>query len=180
MKGVFFMSDLSRREFIKGIAAGAVGLGVMGIAGSPKVLAEAAEKKLFKPGTYSSVKSTDFATVRITCDINETGVTDVRYEILEATGDDYFGIMPKQTDDYCKRIAEAGSPQDVDGITGATMNTTAIRDGVNECLAQALGVEVGSAASEATVINPQSMEFTNSIQDFSKSALFSEWKIGNT
>ena len=173
------MNDLSRRDFIKGLAAGAVGLGALGIIGSPAALAEAAEKKLFKPGSYSSVKSTDFATVRVTCEISETGITDVNYELLESSGDDYFRIMPDQTAEYCKRIAEAGSPQSVDGISGASLNTAAIRDGVNECLAQALGVEIAPVASAAPVINPQNMDFTNSIEDFSKSALFSEWKIGN-
>lgn len=173
------MKNLSRRDFIKGLAAGAAGLGAMGFVSNPVAFAEAAEKKLFIPGTYSSVKSTEFATVRIICEISETGVTDVKYELLQTNGDDYFSIMPAQTEDYCRRIAEAGSPQNVDGISGASLNTAAIRDGVNECLAQALGIDVTSASADTAVINPQSMEFTNSIKDFSKSALFSEWKIGN-
>ena len=171
------MNDLSRRDFIKGLAAGAVSLGALGL-GSTAAFAEAGEKKLFVPGSYSSVQSTDFATIRVDCEIDAGGVTDVRFEVLDHTGDDYFTLMPDAAEDYCRRIAEAGGTAEVDGISGASLNTAAIRRGVNECLAQALGVETGKAVG-AAVINPQDTNFTNSITDFSKSALFSEWKLGS-
>ena len=170
------MNDLSRRDFIKGLAAGAVSLGALGL-GSTAAFAEAGEKKLFTPGSYSSVQSTEFATIRVNCEIDAGGVTAVSYEVLDHTGDDYFTLMPDAAEDYCRRIAEAGGTAEVDGISGASLNTAAIRRGVNECLAQALGVETGKAVG-AAVINPQEMNFTNSITDFSKSAFFSEWKIG--
>ena len=173
------MSELSRRDFIKGLAAGAVGLGALGLSGGMNTaFAEASEKKLFAPGTYSSDQKTDFATVRVTCEIDEAGVKNAGYEILERSADDYFLPFEKEAQDYCRRVSEAGSPAGVDGISGATMSTAALRQGVNECLAQALGVKPGSGAG-AAVINPQTDDFRScSITDFSKSALFSEWKMG--
>ena len=173
------MSSLSRRDFIKGLAAGAVGLGALGLRGGVSAaFAEAGEKKLFTPGTYSSEQKTDFARIRVVCDIDAAGVTGVSYELLERTDDDYFLPMQAAAEEYCRRIAEAGAPVEVDGISGASLCTTAIRDGVNECLAQALGVKLG-AKEGAAVINPQRDDFRScSITDFSQSALFSDWQLG--
>jgi 2,4-dienoyl-CoA reductase-like NADH-dependent reductase (Old Yellow Enzyme family)/thioredoxin reductase/uncharacterized protein with FMN-binding domain len=170
---------ITRRDFLKGSAAGAAVLTLTGLglsANKTTAFAEAAEKKLFTPGSYSSVQSTDFATIRVDCEIDAGGVTAVSYEVLDHTGDDYFTLMPDAAQDYCKRIAEAGGTAEVDGISGASLNTAAIRKGVNECLAQALGVEPGKAGAAA--VNPQEMNFTNSITDFSKSALFTDWQLG--
>ena len=72
------MSNLSRRDFIKGLAAGAVSLGAMGLGSGSAAFAEASEKKLFTPGTYTSDQKTDFASVRVTCEIDAAGVTDVK------------------------------------------------------------------------------------------------------
>ena len=172
------MNNLSRRDFIKGLAAGAVSLGALGLSGRSAAFAEAGEKQLFIPGTYSSEQATEFARIRVTCEIEASGVKNVRYELLERTQDDYFGIMASQAEDYCRRIAEAGTPAGVDGISGASLSTAAIRDGVNECLAQALGVTLGKGAG-ADVINPQDNDFhSNSSEDLSKTALFSDWQLG--
>ena len=76
------MRELNRRDFIKGLAAGALSLGALGM---NTAFAEAGEKKLFNPGTYSSEQKTDFATIRVTCEINASGVTDVSYEVLDRT-----------------------------------------------------------------------------------------------
>ena len=169
-------NKITRRDFLKGSAAGAAALTLTGLGLSAKSYAEAAEAKLFKPGTYSSVQSTDYAKIKVICEVAPAGVTDVKYELLESGADDYFALMSSAAEDYCRRIAEAGAPLEVDGISGASMCTTAIQKGVNECLAQALGVEVGKAG--AAVINPQELNFTNTITDFSKSALFSDWQLG--
>ena len=172
------MNNLSRRDFIKGLAAGAVSLGALGLSGRSAAFAEAGEKKLFIPGTYSSEQATEFARIRVTCEIEADGVKAVSYELLERTQDDYFGIMASQAEAYCQRIAEAGTPAGVDGISGASLSTAAIRDGVNECLAQALGVTLGKGAG-AAVINPQDTDFhSNSSEDLSKTALFSDWQLG--
>ena len=173
------MNNISRRNFLKGIAAGAVSVGAFGLAGSTAACAESASAKIFTPGTYTSEQTTDFAKIKVTCEVTETGLGKVSYEVLESSDSDYFAKMAAEAADYCARISEAGTVLDVDGISGASLCTTAIKDGVNACLAQALGVNAAAAESASSVINPQYTDFTsNSITDFSKSALFSEWQLG--
>ena len=169
--------SISRRDFLKGLAASAAGVGALGLSSVP-AFADASAPAVFQAGTYSSVQSTDFAKIRVTCEISAEGLKKASYELLESSDSDYFAKMSSAAEDYCSRISEAGTVLDVDGISGATLCTSAIRSGVIDCLAQALGVEISTAAS-GTVINPQNYDYTNSITDFSKSALFSEWQLGN-
>lgn len=173
--------DISRRDFIKGLAAGAVSIGALGASAAfaEETVAEAAAAgKLFTPGTYKSVQSTEFATIEVECEVTEKGVASVKYNLLNSSTDDYFALMPDAAAAYCERIASAGTTVDVDGITGATACSSAIKLGVNECLAQALGVDL-SAKAEAAGINPQNYDvFKPSEKDLSQSILFSEWKLG--
>lgn len=187
---------ISRRNFLKGVAAGAVGLGAMSLGacsaeGAATTAAETLEtkvqeavasgKNVFAAGTYTSTQSTDFATVKITCEVAADGLKSVAYDLVETSDSDYFAAMASEVADYCGRVAEAGSTLQVDGISGATLCTMAIKKGVNECLAQALGIDPTAAAAPAAgTINPQYYDYdTNSVGDLSKSALFSEWKLGS-
>ena len=63
------MSNVSRRDFIKGLAAGAVSVGAFGLAGTVKTAAFAddAAGALYIPGTYKSVQTTEFAKVEVSC-----------------------------------------------------------------------------------------------------------------
>ncbi|MBQ1493204.1 MAG: hypothetical protein IIZ39_14720, partial [Blautia sp.] len=171
------MHSVSRKDFLKGFAATAASLGAFGL--STNAFAEAQKNQLFIPGTYKSVQSTDFATIEVTCDITETGVSSVAYETLESSTGDFFASMSDAVGEYCDRIAAAGTPVGVDGISGASLCTTAIRDGVNACLAQALGINLEAAASKENVINPQDFDFTsNSSEDMAATPLFSDWQLG--
>jgi 2,4-dienoyl-CoA reductase-like NADH-dependent reductase (Old Yellow Enzyme family)/thioredoxin reductase/uncharacterized protein with FMN-binding domain len=181
---------ISRKSFLKGMAASAVGLGAMTLAGcsssseavdSQVEQAIASGKNVFAAGTYTSTQTTDFATVKVTCEVAADGVKNVAYELLDSKDGDFFASKAADVDDYCQRIAQAGSTVDVDGISGATLCTTAIQKGVNDCLAQALGIEqAAAAASAASAINPQDYDFgTNSVGDLGKSALFTPWTLGN-
>ena len=174
------MGNVSRRDFIKGLAAGAVSVGALGLTSTAGVaFAEGSDSKLYIPGTYSREQATEFAKIKVSCTFSESAITDVSYEVLETSEDDYFVKMELAVKDYCKRIVEAGTTADIDGISGATLSSTAIRDGVNACRAQALGVVIPEAVEGAAVINPQYTDFhSNSSEDLSKTALFSDWKLG--
>ena len=178
------MSNVSRRSFLKGLAASTASIGALGLANATGAMAfaEAAEKSIYTPGTYTSIQSTDFATIEVKCAFSETAITDVSYTVLESSPDDYFARMTAEAEDYCQRIVAAGSPAEVDGISGASLCTTALRDGVNACRAQALGVSIPSPAPEAApaaAVNPQYDDFRiNSSPDLSKSPLFSDWQLG--
>lgn len=190
--------NISRRNFLKGIAAGAVGIGAMSLTGCAASgtqttvgTTEALEtkvqeaivsaKNVFAAGTYTSTQKTEFATVNIVCEIAADGLKKVSFESVETSDTDYFITMADAVKDYCQRVADAGSTLNVDGISGATLCTSAVKKGVNECLAQALGIDLTVTAPAADAINPQYTDYTtNSVGDLSKSALFSQWKIGNT
>ena len=118
----------------------------------------------------------------IVCEFSEFSLAGVSYQVKETSDDDYFTTYASEAEAYCGRIAEAGSTVGVDGIAGATLCSGAIKKGVNECIAQALGVELaaaGTAQSSAASLNPQDYGYTtNSITDFTKTTLFSDWKLG--
>ena len=176
------MSNVSRRSFLKGLAAGTASLGALGLANAAGAMAfaETSGKGVYTPGTYTSVQSTDFATIEVKCTFSDTAITDVGYTLLETTSDDYFARMTAEAEEYCQKIVAAGNPAEVDGISGATLCTTALSDGVNACRAQALGVPLPAAtAAPAAAVNPQYDDFrTNSSADLSKSPLFSDWQLG--
>lgn len=176
---------LSRRSFLKTVAAGALGVGAMSLTGAAVAETEVAAssvKNVYKPGTYVSTQSTGFATVEVTCDFSSSELTAVSYNVVETSDSDFFGSFGAQVDEYCQRIVDAGSTVEVDGVSGATLCANAIKDGVNDCFAQALGIEMKAAeaaAQGAGKLNPQDYDYTsNSITDFTKTTLFSPWKLG--
>ncbi len=151
--------NLSRRSFIKGLAAGAVGLAATGALHMPAAHAEGPSIG-FIPGSYTSVQSTPYATVEVKCSFTENAMTEVSYEVLKTSDADYFTPFANPLKSYCERIVEAGTTEGVDGVTGASLSSKAIRDGVNACKIQALGLTIPTGA-KAPVLNPQEEGFTS-------------------
>ena len=151
------MNRISRRNFLKAAAASAAGLAAYGALGTTAVAEGAAAPALYRPGTYTSVQKTPYASVQIACTFSETALTDVKYEVLETSDSDYFKPFANAMDEYCQRIVAAGTPEGVDAVSGATLCTTAISDGVKACTAQALGIELTAPAKSA--LNPQEEGF---------------------
>ena len=152
-------NSISRRSFIKGLAAGAVGLAAGAAFPAPVARAEGASIG-FIPGTYTSVQTTPYATVEVTCTFTENALTEVSYEVLKTSQADYFTPFANPLKSYCERIVEAGTTEGVDGVTGASLSSKAIRDGVNACKIQALGLTIPTGA-KAPVLNPQEEGFTS-------------------
>ena len=151
--------NLSRRSFIKGLAAGAVGLAATGALHLPAAHAEGPSIG-FIPGSYTSVQSTPYATVEVKCSFTENALTEVSYEVLKTSDADYFTPFANPLKSYCERIVEAGTTEGVDGVTGASLSSNAIREGVNACKVQALGLTIPTGA-KAPVLNPQEEGFTS-------------------
>ena len=152
-------NSISRRSFIKGLAAGAVGLAAGAAFPAPVARAEGASIG-FIPGTYTSVQTTPYATVEVTCTFTENALTEVSYEVLKTSQADYFAPFANPLKSYCERIVEAGTTEGVDGVTGASLSSNAIREGVNACKVQALGLTIPTGA-KAPVLNPQEEGFTS-------------------
>ncbi len=150
------MNNISRRSFIKGVAASALSAAAFG-ALVPAARAEGATLA-YIPGIYTSVQNTPYATVEVKCTFSETALTDVSYEVIKTSDADYFTPFANPLKSFCERIVEAGTADGVDGVTGASLSSGAIRDGVNACRMQALGLTL-PAASAPAVLNPQTDGF---------------------
>ena len=75
--------ELSRRDFLKGMAAGAMGIaaaGVLGTVEAPKAHAEA----LYTPGTYSASARGIASDVKVTMEFSETEILSV---VIDSTGE---------------------------------------------------------------------------------------------
>ena len=109
------MSNLSRRDSLKGALASAATAVVSGALGTGvTAFAESASGMTYKAGTYESIQSTDFATIKVTCTFSETALTDVSYELVETSDNDFFATKAAEMKDYCARIKAAGSLEGVD------------------------------------------------------------------
>lgn len=174
-------NSLSRRDFLKGTVAGAAGIAAMGVLSAcgtgttpenaTPTPAAAAASAVYKAGTYSSVQSSAYASVEVTCTFSESALTDVKYQVLRTSHADYFTPFASPMEQYCARIVEAGKTDGVDGVSGASLCTTAIREGVNACTAQALGLP-----AMPVPLNPQDDSFDTFEGDCGE--VFSSVKLG--
>ncbi|MBO5543377.1 MAG: FAD-binding protein [Oscillospiraceae bacterium] len=162
--------DISRRDFIKGMAAGAVGVASMGVLsgcdyrflGVPdpvKAEADAAAAaaqqaieaaaasgvKLYTPGTYTASAKGISSDVKVTMTFDEYSITDVSIDVAGETPD----IGGKIGGDMEQAILTSQSA-DVDAVSGATITSDAIRQAAADCISQASGKEVSLAASDDT------------------------------
>ena len=168
--------NMDRRTFIKAGAAAALGLALTGKM-LPETKAYAEGTKLaYVPGTYKSVQTTPYATVEVKCTFTENALTEVDYEVLKTSQADYFTPFANPLKNYCERIVEAGTADGVDGVTGASLSSNAIRDGVNACKIQALGLKLPTEATPS-VLNPQEIGFDSFESDLAE--VFSPIKLGS-
>ena len=117
--------------------------------GAAKAIAAARGERMeaaaLTPGTYTATKEgyqKEHVTVSVTVDANS--ITDV--QIVEVT--DHPSTI---TDAPCRQIPAAilvNQTYNVDGVTGATFTSNAIRNAVRDCLEQAGGSEAFSGAVE--------------------------------
>ena len=133
--------NLSRRSFLKGVAASALGAAAAHLAPS---MASAAEGSVYTPGTYtaSAIGMNGEVTVTITTD--ESSILDV---VIDASGEtaDIGGVAAEE---LITKILE-GQSAEVDGIAGATMTSNAVKKAATECIAQAKGIDTSALSEDA-------------------------------
>ena len=155
---------ISRREFLKGTAAGALSIAAAGVLGAcasdtgattgaaettTGAAAEAAEttaaaaKSLYTPGTYSATAQ-GMGEVKVTMTFDADSITDVALDLSNETD----SIGQAAGDDLRAALLKAQSA-DIDAISGATVTTNAVKDAAAKCIAQAKGEAVAEAAGEA-------------------------------
>lgn len=136
--------EITRRSFLKGSAAmglfaAAAGIGGLSACSSSEKTGTASGSgdKIFTPGTYSASAAGISSDVTVTIEVDET-------KILKATVD-----ASGETKEYGQAAADELAEQilssqsfEIDGVTGATKTSDAVRKACESCIAQAKGVDV--------------------------------------
>ena len=160
--------EISRRDFIKGMAAGAVGVASMGVltgcdyrflgvpdpvAAEKAAKAAAAQEAIaaaaaaggmnYTPGTYSATAKGIGSDVKVTMTFDEHSITDVQIDVSGETPDIGGKIGPEM-----QNAILVSQSADVDAVTGATVTSDAIRKAAADCISQASGQQVTLTARE--------------------------------
>lgn len=167
-------TGFSRRGFVGGMALTALGLASAASVTLAGCSSETIpDGKLYAEGTYTSKQKTPYATAEITCTFDEKSLTDATYQVLRSSEKDYFPVYASAIDDYCAAVVENGKTSEVDAVTGATFCSLAIKEGIDACMLQALGMADAVAVQE---LNPQDEEFDAFEGDCAE--VFSPIKLG--
>ena len=126
-------TEISRRDFLRGMAAGAVSVAGMGMltacgdnnaASAPaasEAATHAASAGIYTPGTYSA-SAQGMGTVKMTATFDENSITAIELDVSGETPD--YGQKAK--DELIKQLMDAQSPE-IDGVAGATITTDAAK-----------------------------------------------------
>ena len=144
------MKELNRRDFIKG----ALGLGAVSAISAVTGISAFAEKSdgaLYTPGTYTSAARGRDSLVTVQVTFDETHITDV---VIDAAGETP-SIGGAASDVLIEQIIKAQGSA-IDGVSGASQTSDAVRQAVADCIYQASGgaIEAGGAVAVADNTNP--------------------------
>ena len=154
--------ELTRRDFLKGLAAGAVGVAATSVlpgcgdyvlqdskaaaqAEEARAAAIAAAKEaaaaggapIYTPGTYSASAKGINGDVTVTMTFDEFSITDAKIDVSHETPDIGGAIGERM-----EQAILVGQTADVDAVTGASITSDAIRTAAADCISQASGKEV--------------------------------------
>ena len=130
------MKKISRKSFLKlasaaamsGITAGA--LAACNAASGSTAASSAAAK--YTPGTYTATAK-GMSDITMTATFSETAITDIQLDLSGET--DSIGQAAK--DDLIKQLLEAQNST-IDGVSGATITSDAVKQCMNDCITQAM------------------------------------------
>ncbi len=140
-------NTISRRDFLKGAAAGAATLAASGMLGGmvhAEEDAAAAAAGSYNPGTYTATAQGIDSLVSVTMTFDETSITDVSVDVSGETA----GIGAEIGSDMEQAILEAQSAE-VDGVSGASISSDAVKAAAQNCIAQAEGLSVSGGEEES-------------------------------
>ena len=143
-------NQISRRTFIKGLAAGAASVATLGVLQKVEysinnkpstsgggTAAPAVSNMNYTPGTYSASARGINSDVTVTMTFDEHSITDMQIDVSGETPD----IGGKIGDEMRDKIL-AAQTCDVDGVSGATITADAIKTAAADCISQASGQAV--------------------------------------
>ena len=138
-------SGISRRQFLGAAAATAAVAGVAGATGKKVAFADEASAGTYTAGTYTAT-ATGIGTVTVTVTFDETSITEVVLDVSNETET----IGQAAADELIEQVLAAQSA-DIEGVSGATLTSTAVATGVADCIEQAsAGAASDDSAEEAT------------------------------
>ena len=162
------MSELSRRDFLKGSLAGAASLAMAGV-GLGALNGRAAADGIYTPGTYSAT-ATGMGTVTVTATFDENSIVDVVLDVAEETP-----AIGQMAAEELKAQVLAAQGAEIDGVSGASLTSEAVRAAMNNCIAQARGEAVNSGSVKPQVESAGSYVLTDiTAEDINASAVILE------
>ena len=140
----------SRRQFIKSMAAGAAGVTAFGLIDGLNLKAAAEGEAIYTPGTYTATAKGLESDVTVTLTFDETSIIDA---VVDVSGETE-GIGAAIGDTVVEQLL-AGQTAEIDGVSGASMTSTAVRTAARECIDQAKGItnEVPEAPAAASSLH---------------------------
>ncbi|MBR6423741.1 MAG: FMN-binding protein, partial [Bacteroidales bacterium] len=135
---------LTRRDFLKGSAATALGAAFLGVSAFDKASVAHADG-IYTPGTYSATAQ-GMGTVTVTMTFDAVSITDVVVDVSQETPT----IGALHGEELAQAIL-AAQGADIDAVSGATITSTAAKQAAEACIAQAKGeaVVLGEASEAA-------------------------------
>jgi len=153
---------ISRRTFVKGIVAGAASIVAVGAMQNPLEYstaapeasstqepaskdgtAAAAPKGSYTPGTYTA-SATGLGLITMTATFDETSITDIQLDLSQETPD----IGQVAGDELIAQCLAAQSSA-IDGVSGATLTTNAVKKCLDDCISQASGTGTAAPAADS-------------------------------
>ena len=143
-------NSIDRRSFLAGAGAVAAAGAAVALTGSKAAFADEAEDSedseesagTYTAGTYTAT-ATGLGEVTITVTFDETSITAVELDVSNETET----IGQAAADELIEQVLAAQSA-DIEGVSGATLTSTAVSEGVADCIAQASGTATEDETAE--------------------------------
>lgn len=139
--------DLSRRQFLKSALAGSALTAASVLIPGGADLVYAQDEGTYIPGTYTAKAAGFSGDVIVTLTFSADAITDAVIDVSAETPT----VGGMYAEEFKQAVLEAQSAE-IDGISGATFTSGAVKEAVGKCIAQAKGeipVEVIEAPAEA-------------------------------
>lgn len=137
------MKKYFTQRLSKGAAASAIGIAAMSLSGCGAA-GQGGTSGLYTPGTYTATADgIGKVTVKMTFDANK--ITDVVVDVSKETA-----TIGGAAGDKLRQQLLAKQSSEIDGVSGATVTSTAVRKAAADCIAQAKGqADAGAGAAAA-------------------------------
>ena len=146
------MEKISRKGFLKIAAAAAmsgVTAGALAACNSASSSTASGAAGQYIPGTYEGTAEGISSTVKVTMTFSDSAVTDV---VVDTSGETAsFGAAA--ADELREQLMAAGAAE-IDGVSGATYTSTAVKEAAANCIQRAMGV-AAEAPAEAPAAEVQ-------------------------